>query len=157
MSDIITPYFSLIMPDVDVEDPVTAWGDKLNENFSKLDVLGLEHSIDGTHILTKIDHGGIIGLGDDDHIQYLPVNGTRGMSSNLSLGNYRIVDLEDPIDAKDAVNKDYLDNNIMHYWEGTYEEMYNTGATEGNWLYYVKDDGMKQYYKYNGTDFEIAF
>jgi hypothetical protein len=31
------------------------------------------------------DHGDIAGLGDDDHVIYLPVNGTRGMLARLDL------------------------------------------------------------------------
>lgn len=35
---------------------------------------------------TASDHGGLTGLGDDDHTQYLLVAGTRAMSGNLDLG-----------------------------------------------------------------------
>jgi len=36
------------------------------------------------------DHGNLSGLGDDDHLQYLLVSGTRAMSGNLQLGTNAI-------------------------------------------------------------------
>jgi hypothetical protein len=33
------------------------------------------------------DHGALTGLGDDDHTQYLLVNGTRAMTGDLNMGN----------------------------------------------------------------------
>ncbi len=38
----------------------------------------------------SIDHGNIAGLGDDDHTQYLLVDGTRAMTGGLSMGNNAI-------------------------------------------------------------------
>ena len=37
-----------------------------------------------------IDHGLLAGLGDDDHIQYLLANGTRGLTANWNAGSYNI-------------------------------------------------------------------
>lgn len=37
-----------------------------------------------------LDHGGLSGLSDDDHLQYLLTNGTRSLSGNWNLGNYGI-------------------------------------------------------------------
>lgn len=47
------------------------------------------------------DHGNLLGLGDDDHLQYLLVNGTRAMSGNLNMGTNDItnVDLVDGVDV----------------------------------------------------------
>ena len=39
----------------------------------------------------SIDHGGISGLGDDDHTHYLLADGTRAMSGNLDMGGNAIV------------------------------------------------------------------
>ena len=36
---------------------------------------------------SAIDHGNLSGLGDDDHTQYVLVDGTRAMSGNLDMGN----------------------------------------------------------------------
>lgn len=43
------------------------------------------HVVDGSIHFTEgsIDHGSIGGLGDDDHTQYLLVNGSRGLTGNL--------------------------------------------------------------------------
>jgi len=47
------------------------------------------------------DHGQLIGLGDDDHTQYLLINGTRMMSGNLDMGNFNVtnVNLVDGVDV----------------------------------------------------------
>lgn len=37
------------------------------------------------------DHGALAGLGDDDHILYLPTDGTRGMSENLPIAGLKYV------------------------------------------------------------------
>ena len=37
-----------------------------------------------------IDHGGLTGLGDDDHTQYLLANGTRGLSADWDAGSHAI-------------------------------------------------------------------
>ena len=39
------------------------------------------------------DHGGLTGLADDDHTQYLLVDGTRAMSGTLDMGNNNIQDI----------------------------------------------------------------
>lgn len=39
--------------------------------------------------LDELDHGSLLGLTDDDHTQYLLINGTRAMTGNLRMnGNY---------------------------------------------------------------------
>jgi hypothetical protein len=50
------------------------------------------------------DHGDLTGLADDDHKQYLLINGSRAMTGNLKMGNRRITNLAPGIDPKDAVN-----------------------------------------------------
>lgn len=46
------------------------------------------------------DHGNLIGLGDDDHTQYLKVDGTRAMAAGLDMGTFAItnVGLVDGVD-----------------------------------------------------------
>jgi len=39
---------------------------------------------------SDIDHGSLSGLGDDDHVQYLLVNGTRAMTGDLNMGSNSI-------------------------------------------------------------------
>ena len=56
-----------------------------------------------------IDHGLIGGLGDDDHTQYILVDGTRAFTGQQSMGTNKIINLADGVAAKDAVNKSQLD------------------------------------------------
>ena len=82
------------------------------------------------------DHGALTGLGDDDHTQYFLVNGARGMSGTLMMGDYwitgitqltpsgttitiagildvnshKITSLTDPTSAQDAATKVYWFN-----------------------------------------------
>lgn len=48
-----------------------------------------------------IDHGALIGLGDDDHTIYLLINGTRAMTGDLNMGSQAItnVGLVDGVDV----------------------------------------------------------
>ncbi len=55
----------------------------------------------GTDALTFVrydstfDHGLLLGLGDDDHTQYLLVAGTRAMTGNLDMGDNSIINIGD--------------------------------------------------------------
>ncbi len=40
-----------------------------------------------TFLSGTIDHGSLSGLGDDDHTQYLLINGTRAMTGDLNMGS----------------------------------------------------------------------
>lgn len=42
---------------------------------------------------SAVDHGSLIGLGDDDHTQYLLVDGTRAMTGNLNMGGNNITNV----------------------------------------------------------------
>ena len=52
---------------------------------------------------SAIDHGTLIGLGDDDHTQYLLVSGTRAMTGNLNMGTFAITNVGnvDGVDVSD--------------------------------------------------------
>ena len=57
------------------------------------------------------DHGDLSGLSDDDHAQYLLVNGTRAMSAALDMGTQKINNVVDPAADQDAATKKYVDDN----------------------------------------------
>jgi hypothetical protein len=50
-----------------------------------------------------VDHGVLIGLGDDDHTQYLLVSGSRAMTGNLDMGTFAITNVGnvDGVDVSD--------------------------------------------------------
>lgn len=58
---------------------------------------------------SDIDHGSISGLADDDHTQYILVNGTRAFTGPQSMGSFKITNLAAGTNAADAVNKSQLD------------------------------------------------
>lgn len=58
---------------------------------------------------SDIDHGSISGLADDDHLQYIRVDGTRAFTGNQSLGGNKITNLGAGTAGTDAVNKSQLD------------------------------------------------
>jgi len=57
-------------------------------NFTGTDWTDLTDA--GATTLHKHDHGGLDGLGDDDHTQYLLANATRGVSANWDIGDYQL-------------------------------------------------------------------
>ena len=61
------------------------------------------HTGDSTIHFTEasIDHGSIGGLGDDDHTQYVPVDGSRGFTATVSGVT--------PVAGYDLTTKDYVD------------------------------------------------
>ena len=59
-----------------------------------------------------IDHGSLSGLADDDHLQYIRVDGTRAFTGDQSLGNFKITSLADGTADQDAVNLRQLTNAI---------------------------------------------
>ncbi|MDA0166265.1 hypothetical protein OM076_38730 [Solirubrobacter ginsenosidimutans] len=56
------------------------------------------------------DHGQLTGLGDDDHTQYLLVDGSRALSGDLKAGTHRLTGLADAVDTQDAVTLGQLAN-----------------------------------------------
>jgi len=54
------------------------------------DRLWVYNGTDWVQFGSTIDHGTLTGLGDDDHTQYLLVNGSRSMSGGLNMGNNSI-------------------------------------------------------------------
>ena len=65
------------------------------------------------------DHGGLAGLGDDDHTQYVLVDGTRAMSGNLDMGSNAIVSVGN-VDGRDvsadgAILDAIVDSGVAHF------------------------------------------
>lgn len=57
-----------------------------------------------------IDHGGLTGLLDDDHPQYILVDGTRPFTGNQSMGGNRVTSLGAPVAASDAARLQDIQN-----------------------------------------------
>lgn len=60
-------------------------------------------------IQSGIDHGSISGLGDDDHTQYILVDGTRAFTGDQSMGSNKLTNVANGTNAGDAVNFSQLD------------------------------------------------
>lgn len=58
---------------------------------------------------STFDHGALTGLGDDDHTQYILVDGTRAFTGDQDMGGFLITGLGAPVNANDAVRKAYVD------------------------------------------------
>ncbi len=59
---------------------------------------------------SAIDHGNLSGLLDDDHTQYILVDGTRAFSSDQSMGGNKLTNVGDATAATDAVPLGQLDS-----------------------------------------------
>ena len=60
--------------------------------------------IDVATLTGSIDHGGLTGLGDDDHTQYTLADGTRPFTGDQSMGGFKLTNVADPVAGTDAVN-----------------------------------------------------
>lgn len=58
---------------------------------------------------SKVDHGSIAGLGDDDHTIYIKADGTRAFSGDQSMGGNQLTNVGAPGASTDAANKAYVD------------------------------------------------
>jgi hypothetical protein len=68
-------------------------GGKLDESL--IDVAGLN---------ALLDHGSLLGLGDDDHTIYIKADGTRAFTGAQSMGGFKLTNLANPSAGTDAVN-----------------------------------------------------
>jgi hypothetical protein len=76
-------------------------------------VLDSNGQIDASMInFGAIDHGSLSGLLDDDHTQYILVDGTRAFTGDQSVGNFKLTNLADGTADQDAVNLRQLQNAI---------------------------------------------
>jgi hypothetical protein len=71
--------------------------------------------IDGSFIDdSDIDHGSISGLGDDDHTQYILVDGTRAFSGDQSMGTNQLTSVGDPTaSAIDGASDDAIPMSFL--------------------------------------------
>ncbi|MFN3138924.1 MAG: hypothetical protein ACE37L_14625 [Allomuricauda sp.] len=76
-------------------------GNILTEDISD-DAVTTVKIIDGAVTNAKLDKANI------------PLSGFAAAAANVDLGNNRIIDLADPVDALDAANKAYVDNEITN-------------------------------------------
>lgn len=59
-----------------------------------------------------VDHGGLAGLGDDDHTIYIKADGTRAFSGNQSMGGNKLTNVATPTSASDVATKGYVDSAL---------------------------------------------
>lgn len=79
-----------------------------------LDAAGLldDSLIDVSGLEAVLDHGNLQGLADDDHTQYIRVDGTRAFTGDQSLGGFKITSLANPTLGTDAVNLQTMQNYL---------------------------------------------
>jgi hypothetical protein len=85
-------------------------------------------------VQTDIDHGSISGLADDDHTQYIRVDGTRAFTGDQSMGGHKITNLANATNNGDAINKSQLDAAVAGVTSGasgSYIPLTDKGAANG--------------------------
>jgi len=131
------------------------FGDNLDSNLwwdGSNNELRLDTTISGVsptedyHLTTKqyvdaisgsivVDHGNLTGLGDDDHLQYILVNGSRGFTSTVSG--------VDPVQSYELATKNYVDTGIA--------SISGSIITDHGQLSGLSDDDHTQYVLVDGT------
>jgi len=98
---------------------------------------------------STMDHGSLIGLGDDDHPQYIKADGTRAFSGDQSLGTHKITNLGNPAADQDAMTRKHFDDNhkIAPYTSNASEP----AVAAGEWRVW-KDTGNSKWWLIYGTD-----
>lgn len=82
---------------------------------------------------SSIDHGGISGLSDDDHTQYLLANGNRALTSDWAVGDYQITGIDNLAFTDTAgtiagiQNQNLLDKSATETISGAYT--FTSGVT----------------------------
>lgn len=77
---------------------ITDAGGKIDESF-----------LDISAINALLDHGALLGLGDDDHTQYILVDASRAFTGAQSMGGFNLTNVADPTLAQHAATKAYVD------------------------------------------------
>jgi len=109
--------FIFVNTDGDYEESAGAYevSDFINVSTGTADagkpiVLDADGKIDDSMIdASGIDHGSLSGLGDDDHQQYILVDGTRAFTGNIDAGTHLVVNVGEPVNDQDAATKHYVD------------------------------------------------
>ena len=96
------------------------------------------------------DHGGLTGLTDDDHPQYLLVDGTRAMSGSIDMGGNTIVDVRSiTVTGASSPSVSILDSTNGGIWIGAdsdgdvqIQQRTAAGAYEDQLLWFEKNSGI---------------
>lgn len=86
----------------------------------------------GTMKLTYPEEGYVLKVQDDD---FLDTDGSSQMKANLDVGNHSIVNLNDPVHNKDAVNLQYLNNQFGQFFKSEHHQygfMVSASATNSD-------------------------
>jgi len=85
-----------------------------------------------------IDHGNLTGLLDDDHLQYVPVNGSRGFTSTVSG--------VDPTHSYDLTTKNYVDVGLANVSGSIITDHGQlTGLSDDDHTQYILADGTRNF------------
>ena len=87
-----------------------------------------ESLLDIAGITALIDHGGLLGLSDDDHTIYTKADGTRAFTGAQSMGGFKLTSVANPVAGTDAVNL----QTLQAYQEGLKPKAAVRAATTAN-------------------------
>lgn len=94
----------------------------------------LQDQLDGL----TLDHGGLEGLSDDDHTQYILVDGSRGFTSTVSG--------IDPTQPFHLATKDYIDQELSNVSGGIVQDHGGlTGLSDDDHTQYILADGSRSF------------
>src|SRR5277367_2470130 len=84
--------------------------------------------------------------------RYLDVNGSDTMTSNLNVGNNKVINVTDPVNLQDAATKNYVDSSLNNTTLSTYFPVLTSDTSNsGGWIASASSEYSSSFAAYKVT------
>lgn len=103
-----------------------------------------------------IDHGNLTGLLDDDHTQYILVDGTRAFTGDVDAGSNNVINVADSLSSSHAVNRGELDAAIAALNIDSVEYTAGTAISAGDAVFVSANDTASTYSTITNAEYVVG-
>lgn len=103
-----------------------------------------------------IDHGNLTGLLDDDHTQYILVDGTRAFTGDVDAGSNNVINVADSLSSSHAVNRGELDAAIAALNINSVEYTAGSAISAGDAVFVSANDTASTYSTITNAEYVIG-